>query len=79
MTWNYRIVQYADNSGFGLHEVYYDQDGQPEAMTETPVGFSVDPNEGPEALKDSLAKAFADACVRSILREPKHWRPAISA
>lgn len=23
MSWNYRIVEYADGSGFGLHEVYY--------------------------------------------------------
>ena len=27
MTWNYRVVKYSDGSGYGLHEIYYDDDG----------------------------------------------------
>ncbi len=33
MTWNYRIVKYADGSGFGLHEVGYNLMGEPVSMT----------------------------------------------
>lgn len=33
MTWNYRIVRYKERSGFGLHEIYYDDDGKECGMT----------------------------------------------
>ena len=36
MTWNYRIVQI--DSDFGIYEVYYDDEGNPMARTEDPVG-----------------------------------------
>ena len=40
MSWNYRIVEYRDGSGFGLHEVFYDDKGQPWSMTEQPASFA---------------------------------------
>jgi hypothetical protein len=72
--WNYRIVKYADGSGFGLHEVYYDENGDPQAMTAGPVAFSVPPDEGPDGVQNSLAMAAADAFSRSVFHEPKTWK-----
>ena len=37
MSWNYRVIRYANNEGFGLHEVYYDESGKVEGWTEDPV------------------------------------------
>lgn len=39
MTWNYRVVrkQTADGEYYGIHEVYYDSDGNPEMVTVEPV------------------------------------------
>lgn len=37
MSWNYRVVKYANNEGYGLHEVYYDKNDKIEGWTEHPV------------------------------------------
>lgn len=37
MSWNYRVVKYANNEGFGLHEVYYDAKGKIDGWTEDPI------------------------------------------
>ncbi len=45
MTWNYRVVRKTetgyDKLGeyYGIHEVYYDDDGKPEMVTVEPVGI----------------------------------------
>jgi hypothetical protein len=39
MSWSYRVVEYTDGSGFGLHEVYYTAQGHPTQMTAKPCGF----------------------------------------
>lgn len=70
-TWNYRIVKYADGSGFGLHEVYYDGDGQPWGMTDEPASFVCDIDEGPNGVKQSLLTARVDAIRRPIFNEPE--------
>jgi hypothetical protein len=49
MPWNYRLVRYRDGSGYGLHEIFYDGDGQPTGMTEQPISFGCDRNEDAEA------------------------------
>ena len=38
--WNYRIVKktYYGEPLFGIHEVYYSEDGKPEMVTVDPVG-----------------------------------------
>ena len=40
MTWNYRVVHkvYKGTDEYGIHEVYYDDDGAPETVTVNPVG-----------------------------------------
>ncbi len=66
MSWNYRVVRYADG-GLALHEVYYDQAGKPRWRTSSPCCFSVDVDEGLEGLVESLRRGLADARKRPIL------------
>lgn len=70
MTWNYRIVRHHEPSEwYGLHEVYYDDDGKPTSMTADPVDFVCDGDEGSEGLVRSLEMALADAKRRPVLDE----------
>lgn len=73
MSWNYRIVRYRDSKGFGLHEVYYDSDGQPWGMTEEGCRFVCDADEGPGGIKGSLRIAATDARLCPVLDEPETW------
>ena len=41
MSWNYRIVE-TEGQGLGLYEVYYDKDGNPDAVTRNPIDFFSD-------------------------------------
>lgn len=67
-TWNYRIVRHHKPAEWlGLHEVYYDEDGNPNALTAQPISFSCDPDEGPGGIVGSLEMALADARERPIL------------
>lgn len=34
MTWNYRVVRHAPDDFLLIHEVYYDDRGEPESVTE---------------------------------------------
>ena len=68
MTWSYRIVKYADGSGFGIHEVYYCDDGEEiSTMTKDPIWFVGDT---PEDVRGSLEMAIKDAIYREVLDEP---------
>jgi len=43
MSWNYRVMRSTDPDGtftFGIHEVYYDEKGNPNAWTQRSVGVS---------------------------------------
>ena len=71
MSWNDRIVQYRDGAGYGLHEVFYDDAGKPWSMTEAPIGFSCDLDEGPEGIRDSIDMAFADSRREPVLIQPE--------
>lgn len=73
MTWNYRIVRYADGSGHGLHEVYYDDAGKPNGMTERAVGFHVGPDETIADLAEQVVKAIDEAYTKPVLDEPAEW------
>jgi hypothetical protein len=70
VTWNYRIVKYADDSGFGLHRVHYDKDGKEIRMAESPAGFTGDTA---AELRDALMLARMDARRRPIFDEPPEW------
>ena len=71
MSWNYRIVRYANGDGYGLHEVMYDDEGLPWAMTEDPCTFACGVDEGPQGIKQSLLMARVDAIKRPVFDEPK--------
>lgn len=70
MSWNYRIVKYANGQGFGLHEVHYDKNGEEIRMTENPAAFVGDT---PEDIRDALVFAKMDASRRPVFDEPKEW------
>lgn len=75
MSWNYRIVKryYTDlrsgeeRSFYALHEVYYDEDGNPNARTVEPISFQCDEEEGPEGIQGSLKIALDDATKHPVL------------
>lgn len=68
--WNYRIVKYADGDGYGLHEVYYDDDGVEEFMSVNPAEFLGD---APKKVVEQLMIARTDARKRPVFNEPKEW------
>jgi hypothetical protein len=70
-TWNYRIVKYNDGSGFGLHEVMYDEAGLAWAMTESPATFVASADDGAQEVVDALALALDDANKREVFEEPE--------
>lgn len=72
MSWNYRVVRYLHGGGFGLHEVYYRDDGVAYGMTERPCGFACWEADGITALRLNLEQAAA-ACYRPVFDEPAEW------
>ena len=73
MSWNYRIVRYLDGRGFGLHEVFYDENGLPYGMTESPCAFVCGPDERPRGVVASLEDALLGLSGRVPLDEPEVW------
>jgi len=55
MTWNYRIIDFGTHKA--LHEVYYDENGNPNAWTAEPAMFAcdADQNDIAGALRTALA------------------------
>lgn len=70
MTWHYRLVKYADGSGFGVHEVYYNDDGTPKAMSKKPTDFV---GETVEEVNRLLMLANADVKRCGVFEEPPEW------
>ena len=67
MTWNYRIIRYQESAGYGLHEVYYSDTGEPRSRTLNPTGFACDDAEGAAGIIESLEMALADARKHPVL------------
>lgn len=76
MSWNYRIVRY-ENGGHGLHEVYYDEAGNPRSMTIDPISFAVDDDESEPDLIEMIERALRDAKERPVIDE-RTFIPAAS-
>ena len=71
MSWNYRIVRYRNpEDGYGLHEVFYDDNQRVVTITETPARFACLPNKGPGGVIKYLEMALKDARERDILEAP---------
>lgn len=78
MTWNYRIVKFkntprnkeftGEDHYYALHEVYYNEAGKPDGITENPITFVCDEEEGPDGITRSLERALKDAKNRPVLR-----------
>ncbi len=66
MTWSYRVIRHADGH-YAVHEVFYDERGVPTAMTQEPISFLADADEGPEAIVTALHRALEDARLREPL------------
>ena len=64
MSWGFRIVRYADGSGYGLHEVFYDSMQHPTAWTGKPIYFAGDTA---EEVRQELRQAWKDAHDRAVL------------
>jgi hypothetical protein len=68
MSWNYRIIHYA-NGAYGLHEVHYDDEGNISSRTLEPISFYSDQEEGPKGIRSSLRLALADASRLPVVEE----------
>ena len=70
MSWDYRIIRYRNDHGFGLHEVYYDDDGEINMMTENATGALGDTPGGVVAtLEMMLADAKSDLASGDVVEE----------
>lgn len=72
MTWNYRVIKSVydvvgqpDEVTYGIHEVYYDEDGKPTSCTAEPVSLY---GETLEELQEEAAR-FVQACTLPVLTE----------
>lgn len=73
-TWNYRLIRHpADprhpfsEAWIGLHEVYYDSDGEVVAWSEKPITFACDADEGREGIVKSLERALTTLATTEML------------
>jgi hypothetical protein len=83
MSWNYRIVKFrhtdrhaklcGEEHFYGLHEVYYDEDGNPNGYTEHAVRFECGEDEGPEGIIKSLERALESAKALEVLDANRKW------
>lgn len=72
MTWNYRIVKHKSgvNTWYSLHEVYYDENGEPDGMTQNPISAHGDTRA--EVIK-ALEMMLKDAKRMPVFIPPKRW------
>ena len=63
-TWNYRIIKYKDDDGFGLHEVYY-TNGTPHSRTKRPTSIGIS---RAEVITD-VKRMLHDAKTRPVLED----------
>jgi hypothetical protein len=66
MTWNYRIVRHTggDEPWFAIHEVYYDDEDAPTAVTTEPVCPGGDT---PDEVIAALEQMLTDARTRPVI------------
>jgi hypothetical protein len=70
--WNYRLVRKAagDEAFFAVHEVYYNDAGEPTGMTDDAVSFGGDT---PEEVATALELALRDVRERPVFDPPAAW------
>ncbi len=82
MSWNYRLVRHVDGT-YGVHEVYYDNDGTPNGMSMDSVrlgSFDYDEvydveSEGTDPKETMLEELemIRAGLEKDIFVEPAHW------
>lgn len=68
MSWNYRIID--TGADLALHEVYYDDAGQPDGRTAGPATFTAGPEQGVAGIIASLERALEAARTLPVLPDP---------
>lgn len=68
-SWNYRIVKTADD-WYGLHEIYYDDEGHVNAWAEICIGLF----ESPDEIITTLEMMLSDARNRPVLDDAEIGR-----
>jgi hypothetical protein len=66
VTWNHRLIRHPDGY-LALHEVYYDEAGEPNKYTADPAVFVVDEEEGANALFEAMKRALDSALHTPVL------------
>ena len=80
MSWNYRIIRHTgttkigdqeiNNSHLAIHEVHYDEEGNPIARSMKPISFCCDVDEGKDGIIASLERALRTIRETEILDDP---------
>lgn len=83
MTWNYRIVKQAKIEGeetYGIHEVYYNDDGSIQGITMEPVAIISESEQGLKEVIGMMHEAFnkkvlaiGDLNAANEMRMPNQW------
>lgn len=78
MTWNYRVIefQFGDETHRAIHEVYYDEAGNPNGYAENPASISWNADEDPGAASKILEKMQV-ALTKPVLTEKDFTVPAV--
>ncbi len=66
MTWNYRVVKTVHEDGYtsyGIHEVFYDDDGLPCACTQDPIDVFADSEQELREVYNMMKEAFEQAVL----------------
>lgn len=71
--WNFRLVKYRDGSGYGIHEVFYDEEGEPFDMSEEATTFQISPPEDGAYLVQVMSMALKDCLCQPVFEEPETW------
>jgi hypothetical protein len=74
MSWNHRILAHKDGDDwyFQIHEVYYDEKGQPSSYTENGVSIGSENIEGISWVLDKM-KECVNKPILSVDDFPREW------
>lgn len=78
MFWNHRVIEAEDVDGkkfYGIHEVYYDNDGNPMAYTEDAVGIVWEEGDNPVQVLEWMANCLNKPVLKKsdFPNQPFDW------
>lgn len=76
MSTEWRVVRYKDGSGYGLHQVNYDNEGLPYGMSAQPVVLQVPDILGPHRIMQimrEIIQSLGNEQMVVIFNEPEAW------